>query len=917
MAMISGPTLINPDCQQPIMAALQSAITQSVYPNFSPIYVFTYGVAKDYQLELSVTETLSFIRAMVNFIQTPQLALGCVSDPTNPMVGVMNRIASFSQGIVAPFNNYQLQTPIQTFLNYSVVKTYKTDTVFTGDYNSISNMPVYLPFFVDSQTASLVVFAVGSNLSLIIVRSSGTLSRMTPIFVAGSVYIWEMTDIQSTGPYQLDITGSAGPCSFRVYARSNLDLFFAVSNDLTQDYDSPLPIWQTPSHMIAHVNNHNYDNPDALYAELHVFTQDRNDKQQALYLSSGAFRSQCRFELYFGSLTCPIPNQMLYITIHAYDNNGKAFQRMTTGYCAPGRPTQLPPSDCLNGGVQLPSNSSLCICPPYFNGNRCETSVCLNGGTTFGSKCQCPPGTSGLHCEIPSCYQFNSGAAFSVDGRSLVIAIEIRILMLQALNNFKNQVSTLIREVNDQSPRWIQRFVLITFTDISADLIISTPDPSAFMQAVQGIQPYLDFVRCEVMISQALQLGLNNSLPNGMVFVFTRSSIFLQSSDDATIPYTLIDQTQAQVNFIITSPRPCQDAFQTNVTTLMTMWAQYSGGVAMVATNNDVAQWISYIPTQYRSGLVTETFYTDCSSQNQSVYFPIEARTTAFVFTVTGNYPTITLYQPDGTVSTNYYSILNSNQYGQIEAVLQKCDTFFNANENNCYMGVAGARNWLDARDYCHSRGAYLADILDLKKQQYLSNLVSGTDYWSGLNDIMREGTFVWDDVNGVYRPQSGYSNWGSGEPLADPTHIRNCVSVRHSQPGDLGAWYTDDCNKAYAFVCQKHPYNNTFEPDPMSNVLVPAGLWTATVQTQTGSCFIQVRSQSSLQVYNGYTLDVHSDIPMAAPILNRNAPNRVLAHVTSPAKVEYTHFIRPNLTLTETRQFSQRDQCAYEWISD
>lgn len=88
--------------------------------------------------------------------------------------------------------------------------------------------------------------------------------------------------------------------------------------------------------MIAHVNNHNYDNPDALYAELHVFTQDAGDKQQALYLSSGAFRSQCRFELYFGSLACPIPNQMFYITLHAYDDNGNALQRMTTGYCAPG-----------------------------------------------------------------------------------------------------------------------------------------------------------------------------------------------------------------------------------------------------------------------------------------------------------------------------------------------------------------------------------------------------------------------------------------------------------------------------------------------------------------------------------------------------------------------------------------------------
>lgn len=70
---------------------------------------------------------------------------------------------------------------------------------------------------------------------------------------------------------------------------------------------------------------------------------------------------------------------------------------------------------------------------------------------------------------LATCYQFNSGATFSADGRSLVIAIEIKILMVQAINNLKNQVSTLIREVNDQSTKWIQQYVLITFTDTSEE----------------------------------------------------------------------------------------------------------------------------------------------------------------------------------------------------------------------------------------------------------------------------------------------------------------------------------------------------------------------------------------------------------------------------------------------------------------
>jgi hypothetical protein len=49
-------------------------------------------------------------------------------------------------------------------------------------------------------------------------------------------------------------------------------------------------------------------------------------------------------------------------------------------------------------------------------------------------------------------------------------------------------------------------------------------------------------------------------------------------------------------------------------------------------------------------------------------------------------------------------------------------------------MIIAQERNWEDARNHCHARGAFLADILDAKKQQYLS----GLHFYLSLNELVK-----------------------------------------------------------------------------------------------------------------------------------------------------------------------------------
>uniref|UniRef100_A0A158R5S5 EGF-like domain-containing protein n=1 Tax=Syphacia muris TaxID=451379 RepID=A0A158R5S5_9BILA len=63
-------------------------------------------------------------------------------------------------------------------------------------------------------------------------------------------------------------------------------------------------------------------------------------------------------------------------------------------------PTVPPPTDCMNGGVELTSsdNKTSCLCRPDWTGSKCEDAVCHNGAG--GHWCQCPSGFNGEHCEI-------------------------------------------------------------------------------------------------------------------------------------------------------------------------------------------------------------------------------------------------------------------------------------------------------------------------------------------------------------------------------------------------------------------------------------------------------------------------------------------------------------------------------------
>ena len=87
-----------------------------------------------------------------------------------------------------------------------------------------------------------------------------------------------------------------------------------------------------------------------------------------------------------------------------------------------------------------------------------------------------------------------------------------------------------------------------------------------------------------------------------------------------------------------------------------------------------------------------------------------------------------------------------------------------------------------------------LASIKSKQDEDEIKSLISGFSYdegfWFGLNDIEKEGTYVWSDGSSLT-----YINWRSGEPSGN--RYDNCMIS-----GGPMTWVDAHCGAPAYFVC-------------------------------------------------------------------------------------------------------------------
>ncbi|XP_055879830.1 CD209 antigen-like isoform X2 [Biomphalaria glabrata] len=116
-----------------------------------------------------------------------------------------------------------------------------------------------------------------------------------------------------------------------------------------------------------------------------------------------------------------------------------------------------------------------------------------------------------------------------------------------------------------------------------------------------------------------------------------------------------------------------------------------------------------------------------------------------------------------------------------------------------CFWSVI-PKTFADAKADCEARGARLAVFKGADKMAFLISQLSiwARDIWIGLDDIQKEGTFVWHDGTILYKHEYHPLYFSNDNPDNDDN--QDCVDLSWSY------WKFDDdsCSKSKNYVCEK-----------------------------------------------------------------------------------------------------------------
>lgn len=131
-----------------------------------------------------------------------------------------------------------------------------------------------------------------------------------------------------------------------------------------------------------------------------------------------------------------------------------------------------------------------------------------------------------------------------------------------------------------------------------------------------------------------------------------------------------------------------------------------------------------------------------------------------------------------------------------------ECDGTKDATSLHCYRLFADPVTWDSARAMCVRWGGELVSITS-NAEHIVVNSLYGTapgPYWTGGNDIDREGTYVWSNGD-----PWGFAPWEDGEPNDLGFGVQNCVDIYDDAVA--GPWLGDNaCTDESPYICERDP---------------------------------------------------------------------------------------------------------------
>ncbi|XP_074836071.1 uncharacterized protein LOC142003221 [Carettochelys insculpta] len=139
------------------------------------------------------------------------------------------------------------------------------------------------------------------------------------------------------------------------------------------------------------------------------------------------------------------------------------------------------------------------------------------------------------------------------------------------------------------------------------------------------------------------------------------------------------------------------------------------------------------------------------------------------------------------------HRILDAVQKGK-ESACRICPADWLLNAGSCYYFATERKPWSHAKQACMDQGAQLVIIDNQQEQEFLQKHMNTKQYWIGLHDLSKEGTFTWVDDSSV-----SFSNWNRGEPN-NVGSGEDCVMMYKD-----GKWNDAPCaNNVDGWICEK-----------------------------------------------------------------------------------------------------------------
>uniref|UniRef100_A0A0N4ZKW5 EGF-like domain-containing protein n=1 Tax=Parastrongyloides trichosuri TaxID=131310 RepID=A0A0N4ZKW5_PARTI len=915
----------NGDCYDNIFESIFNAIQVYMPPTRSPIYVFSDALPIDLKYHDNIIQLNSYYLSPIYFyLVQPGREEGCaIWDMHSPAWRKMKSITEIFSGSIFPIYNYEINH-IQNILYLHLFHTYFMSSLMYGTDVDVCSYEKYnVSLAIDTKFDQLAIVGVGQDLDIRLFTPNGD-EVIPQKYSLENFNFWVYIGLQhgqwSFSVYSIDDYTS---CSIRAYSsltptigygEKDYKISWGFTNDIT--FDSPIrqPIHNTWSSFVAHIDNYMIPDMTKVSAELIIHSKAKEGRQM-VFASNGIWRDGCIYEIYFSPFRCNKPDENLFFTLFVRDENDFYIQRAGSMYCTILHPTLQPPDSCLNGGFKL---NNTCICPPLYDGRNCEKPKCFNGGSVVGNKCSCPPYVQGDYCEILVCRKKYNDPDLLKKNKRITFLLDTTSANSDMLKQLLTYSDEMLRDIISQDKQSLQEVIIIGFNTEPFPYIYTINDVDHLHLAKGGFsQAYNDSLThsktCQkINLWKALLMAVSLSKEHSEIFIF-QSSIPLESDKEINekkykeIYNLFIHDDITLTAFIGTkglSHYDCE-APPTSFLRLHALAIQTHQGDYYELSKSSFMNIPKLLPSFVHTGIGYKKSFKNCKG-NCSVYFSVDSHTQNIQLKVKSNvgfYGT-ELLMPNRSVARNNFTLINDSKTGLtiIESRRFCPDGWEGMGPQYCMLYVSSPKPWQEAHDDCKAKKGFMVDILNDRKDAFVRRFMLDNninDLWIGLSkmEIDQLNKWSWDrgELPSFPLQDVHYSNWDSNVNLNDSN--KECAYKEIK-------WNVEDCNIHKKYLCQRHKYEDSYDPSLSEIEVLPPGKWWFNVKGQ-GPTSIEIRVQSGIQIHSGFLEDIHEDqVSHDANALIQDL--RMATHVSTKKRNLFDTF------LTSTQMFTLNGKMFY-----